>query len=361
MFRMSRNQRFSGTELLNHFIERLRSSLPHSWQVSFEPGAKSAKADAGADAVVRVASPEGVTATVLVQAKTRLDPRDVPLVALPVRDHAGDVVVVAPYLSPRTRQRLIEWNLGYADGTGNLRLALDHPALFVERAGAITNPWPEDRPLRSLKGPAAARIVRALCDYRPPVGIRALANRSQASVGSVARVVDLLHREALIEREPRGGVIAVQWQETLRHWARDYSFVDSNRVRPFLEPRGLRSLVESLRAAEWPYAVTGSLAATQVAPLAAPRLAAIYVEDTTEAAGRLGLRAAESGGNVLLAEPLDRVFFDRSWQRDGVGYAALSQVAADLLTSPGRGPAEGEELMSWMEQNEDAWRIRSGL
>lgn len=43
-------------------------------------------------------------------------------------------------------------------------------------------------------------------------------------------------------------------------------------------------------------------------------------------------------------------------KRDGVWYAAPSQVAADLLTSPGRGPAEGEELIGWMMSNEDKWR-----
>jgi hypothetical protein len=35
--------------------------------------------------------------------------------------------------------------------------------------------------------------------------------------------------------------------------------------------------------------------------------------------------------------------------------AALSQIAADLRTSPGRGPNEAEALMQWMQENEDAW------
>ncbi len=360
---MTRNRAFSETELLNDVIELLRSTLPASWDIAVELEPRLGTAEARrADAVVRVRSPEGTTATIIVEMKSRLDPRDVPTVVLQVRPFGGDAaVVVAPYLSPRTQQRLIEWNTGYADGTGNLRLALDRPAVFVERVGASINPSPENRPLRSLKGPAAARIVRALCDYRPPVGIRELAKRSRASAASVARVVGLLDREALIEREPGGGVVTVHWRETIRQWSKDYSFVDSNRVQPLLEPRGLRALVGKLQVAEWRYAVTGSLAAAQVAPVAAPRLAAVYVEGIREAAGRLGLRPAESGGNVLLVEPFDPALFDRSWQREGVGYAALSQVAADLLTSPGRGPAEGEDLMSWMERNEDAWRVRSGL
>lgn len=69
-----------------------------------------------------------------------------------------------------------------------------------------------------------------------------------------------------------------------------------------------------------------------------------------------GLRPAESGANVMLIEPGDDTVFAGAEERDGVRYAALSQVAADLLTSPGRGPAEAEKLLSWMGKNEDAWR-----
>jgi hypothetical protein len=48
--------------------------------------------------------------------------------------------------------------------------------------------------------------------------------------------------------------------------------------------------------------------------------------------------------------------FERTSQRDGLSYAAPAQVAADLLTSPGRGPQEGEELIAWMRAHEDDWR-----
>ena len=37
-------------------------------------------------------------------------------------------------------------------------------------------------------------------------------------------------------------------------------------------------------------------------------------------------------------------------------YVALSQNAADLLTSPGRSPNETEELMEWIAGNEGACR-----
>ena len=102
--------------------------------------------------------------------------------------------------------------------------------------------------------------------------------------------------------------------------------------------------------------MTGSLAATTFAPLVSPRLATVWVRDATGAATRLALRPAEAGANVLLMEPADDGVFEGATQRDGVWYAAPSQVAADLLTSTGRSPAEAEELISWMRENEAEWR-----
>jgi hypothetical protein len=42
--------------------------------------------------------------------------------------------------------------------------------------------------------------------------------------------------------------------------------------------------------------------------------------------------------------------------KSGITIAALSEVSADLSTSPGRIPNEGEALIEWMRDNEDAWR-----
>ncbi len=86
------------------------------------------------------------------------------------------------------------------------------------------------------------------------------------------------------------------------------------------------------------------------------RLAAVYVEDIARTAERLRLRSADAGANVVLAEPYDRVVFQRATVRDGLRVVAPTQLAVDLLTGPGREPSEGEELLTWMWSNEDAWR-----
>lgn len=353
------NREVSETDLLRFLLEILKARLPESWNASLERGPSRGEPSSRwrPDALLKIRSPQGKEATFIVEMKSRIDPKDVPGVLEQVRRYGPEApVVVAPFLGPRTRERLAEAGSGYADATGNLRLALDRPALFIERAGADSSPWPDDRPLRSLKGPAAGRVVRGLCDFRPPYGIRELAERSQTPVASVARVVELLDREAIVKREERGPIESVDWPGLIRRWVQDYAFTKSNRTATFLEPRGTSALLGKLRELGAQYVVTGSLAAAQQAAVAPARLAQVYVTTLSDAAAQLDLRPAESGANVILAEPFDDVVFDRTTKRDEISYAAASQIAADLLTSPGRGPAEGDALITWMEQNEDAWR-----
>jgi hypothetical protein len=268
---------------------------------------------------------------------------------------ADGYLLVADYVSRRTRELLRADGIGYADPTGNIRIALARPPMFIELEGADKNPWYEDRRIRSLRGPAAASVIRALCDFRPPFGVRELAQRAGLSPASVSRIVSFLDGEALLTRTPKGSVQDVDWAGLVRRWAADYSFSASSQARLALAPRGLSALLRNVQALDT-YAVTGSLAATRVAPVAAPALGAVYVADLRAAMEVLGLRDVPTGSNVMLVRPRNPVAFERTWERDGTRYAALSQVAVDLLTSPGRGPAEGEALIEWMAANEDAWR-----
>jgi hypothetical protein len=81
----------------------------------------------------------------------------------------------------------------------------------------------------------------------------------------------------------------------------------------------------------------------------------VYCENPKALAEHLEARATDAGANLLLLRPFDPVVFERTWSEDGLTFAALSQVAADLLTSPGRGPSEGEGLLRWMGEHTDGW------
>lgn len=374
MFRDMRNSDISETkrldrspptkaELLHTLEAQLSERLPEKWDAWLTPlegpGAPMT------DGVITVSAPDGTTGRLLIQAKAASQGDFISLLqtlkALRAAFPAGERwLVVAPYLSTTVRKQLVEEGLGYADATGNLRILLDRPAVFIEQQGAATNPWRDEQPLQSLKGRGAGRAVRALCDFRPPYGIRELAERSGVPAPTLSRVVDLLECEGLVTRDDIGGIAEVRWPGVLRRWTEEYGLTTSNTVQTFLEPRGIEALLTKLRAGQWGgHAVTGSLAALRVAPLASPRLAVVYVSSVGGAAYALGLRQAERGANVLLAEPFDQVVLTRYSRSEGdpLIYAAFSQVAADLLTSPGRGPEEAEALLTWMETHEDAWRL----
>jgi hypothetical protein len=78
-----------------------------------------------------------------------------------------------------------------------------------------------------------------------------------------------------------------------------------------------------------------------------------YVENISNGVNSMELKRADSGTNVTLVEPFDEVVFDRTSNQNGLRCVALSQLCADLLTGPGRDPAEGEELLTKL----DSWEF----
>jgi hypothetical protein len=292
-----------------------------------------------------------------VEAKSRIEPKDVDYLAATLRPTPEQpVLIAAPFLSPRTQERLRSRGFAYADLTGNVRLTLTEPGLFIETTGARENPTPGARVRKSLKGPKAGRLVRALCDFRPPVGLRELARRAGVDPGYASRVVDFLDREALVTRTPRGPITNVDWRALLTRWSQEYSPFGHQGAMTYLAARGIPAIIARLKKTKARYAVTGSWAAAQVAPVAVPRLLLVYVDAPADVAKALDLRPGDAGANVAILRPFDDIVFERTSPKGGVTVAALSQVAADLLTSPGRGPNEGAALMDWMQQNEGAWR-----
>ena len=335
----------------------LRERLPEGWKVdvAIEPPMVEGRPDA----IITVRSPDGMAADVVVEYKTRLDPAKVPMALAQLEKWPKtQPMLTAPFLSLGTRRLLRERGACWADAAGNFRVVLQKPAVFVEIEGAAKNPFGRGgAPLKSLKGPSAAAVVRALCDYRPPYSLGELAKATGLATASIFRVVDLLIREALVEKESqRGRIVAADWAGILRRWCEDYSLLGSNRALSVLDPRGTDSLLEKLRTKDSTYALTASAVASRVAPVAPSRLIVLYTDLPEAMAAELGVEVVDAGANAQLVEPFSPVLMQRSEMRDGLRCASLSQVAADLMTSPGRGPAEAEALITWMGGNESAWR-----
>jgi IclR helix-turn-helix domain len=316
------------------------------------------------DAIVELAGPGQTKAVLVVEAKHSIETRDLPSIVARLRSLMTHVpgptvpVVTARYLSPSARAWLEEHDISYGDATGNLRIIVGNPALYLRDTGATRDPWRgPGRPRGTLQGLPAARVVRALADYTPPVTVRELVARSGASTGATYRVVEFLEREGLLERGSRGAIQHVQWRRMLQRWSQDYGFQSSNHVTGYLHPRGLDAALEGLaRSRGQRYVITGSFAAQRLEPYAPARLAMIYADDPEQIASEGGLRAVDSGANVLVAAPAYDVVYERSAESGGMNFAAPSQTAVDLLTAPGRGPSEGVALLDWMGSHESAWR-----
>lgn len=319
------------------------------------------------DAVVRLNGSDGARALLVMEAKRSLTVRDLPAVVEQLRAYVARLaepeipavpVVVGRYLAPSVQTWLENQGVSYMDATGNLRIVVERPALYLRNAGADRDPWRgPGRPRGTLRGPPAARVVRALVDFAPPITVPELVRRSGASTGATYRVVEFLEQERLIERVPRGPITAVKWRDLLERWSEDYSFQRSNAVSAYLQPRGISALLGSLRASVGlRYALSGSLAAQRLAPWAPPRLAMLYVDDPKIVAEQLDLRVVDVGANVLVAVGDYDVVFDRTVVADDVNLVAPSQTAVDLLTAPGRGPAEAQALLEWMQTHESDWR-----
>lgn len=345
-----RNTDKSGTVNERNIIQAIRTHLPAGWTIESNSNKKYA--------FLVFKAPDNRKAKLALVARKHVPPRSVPDLLHQISSWELPGLLVAPFLSPRSREMLAAGGINFIDHTGNMRVVVSSPAIFFESKGSDHDPNKQPRKLRSLKGAATSRVVRALCDFLPPYGTRMLASASSTPLGSVSRVVNFLEEEAMLTRDSKKQITAVDWPTLIGRWTKDYSIARSNTLTSFIEPRGLHALKTKLSRLGR-YAATGSLAGPSIAPT---RLAMIYVDNSNNAANMLELVATDAGANVWLLEPFDSVVFERtqtiqtSHQDDPIIAAAPSQVAADLLTSPGRGPQEGEALIQTMKETENAWR-----
>ena len=334
----------SDNSLVASTLRVLQERLPPGWEVERVAGSSRAPR-------LRITSKEGRSRELLVSPLARPDPR---IARQLPKDRP--LLVAARYLSRGVQEVIAGEGASYVDQTGNVRLVLDEPGLFVAANGAVSNPWPEERRF-TLRGTKAGRLVCALASTTLPIGVRELAAAADTDPGYVSRLLGMLDREAIVDRTARGQVERVDWRKLLLRWSDEAPLESRTTASTWFAPRGMKGLWDGLRSAAFPYIVTGSAAAAGIAPVAPTRLASVYIEDAESAAKALGLRAtAGAGTNVVLLQPEDGSLFDHADDRDGLRLARLPVAVADLLSGPGRSPAEAEALMDWMAEHEEVWR-----
>lgn len=106
---------------------------------------------------------------------------------------------------------------------------------------------------------------------------------------------------------PRGPITTVDWRALLNRWSQEYSPFRRQGAMMYLAVRGIPAVTGRLKQLKTRYSVTGSWAAAEVAPVAPPRLLAVYVDRPRDVEQALDLRPAEAGANVALFTPSDEV------------------------------------------------------
>jgi len=364
----------SETETLRKGLEEIRRRLPAGWRLDTTPGLKKTPPTGTRelDALVRLKGPDGRCVNLATEVKTDGSPRTTRTALQQFRSYASktDLLFIAPFLPRRSREIAKAEGANYADLTGNIRLALNRPAIFLRDRGADVNPYCGKDIERSLTGPRAARVILWICQLKPPVTswlLTQAAQGSKVSLAYVSRLIQLLEREDLVRRAPRGPIREVDRPGLVRRWAQDYDLLRSNRARLYLDPRGVKRTLEALGGKEFQrkqvgqLVVTGSFAANRYVPIAAPSKLICYADDIEVTARALDLSPATTTGNVFLLSPYDRIVFETQYESisgfDGpIPMAAPAQIAVDCLTGPDRMPEEGEALIAWLQRNWDGWK-----
>lgn len=350
-------------QLVQGAFALLQSKLPRAWSADLAPTAAPGD-EAGGAIHIKGGSSSG---TLIVEPRMSLTPRDIAQTfASPSfrRLRAGTgyhLLVVAPYLSSRARELLVQEDISYVDLTGNVRIVLDYPPMWIETEGAAKDPSSQARAVRGVRGAAAGKVIRALVDVRPPYGVTDLARAARVDGGYVTRVLGSLEGEGLVTRGPRGRVIEADWESLLRRRAAVVDLLARRSVELYVAPKDMTAMVDELgRLEERRVMISGSVAATRFAQIAVPALLVAYtVADVSFLAEHLRLLPVEDGANVAFIRAQNTAPFFNAVVSPRLVFAAPSQTAIDCLSGNGRMPAEGEAVLEWMRQNQDAWRARS--
>jgi DNA-binding transcriptional regulator YhcF (GntR family) len=360
---MSGNSEFWETpegRLLLDVERRVAALLPDTWNVVLRPG------DKGIDGYLVIRAADGTSTTLVVEAKAGhlAGAGNVVAQALMLAGRTGLVpLIVVPYAGVGLRRACEENNVNYLDLTGWASIRTDSPAITVRTAGAERDPRPT-RPatITRLSGPGAGRIVRALLASREPLGVRALAERANVAPGTVSKVLKVLDAEAVVDREPGGQVVAVRKRSLVDRWTRDYQFLRANTIAWYLAPRGVQQAIDRARAGGLTLVGTGAVALRRYlpeerVPVTALSQLALYVKTLDDTSRLLGLAPTDRAtANVILAVPYDpQLIAARSTDAEQLSVVDVGQTVADLLTLPGRGPEEADQLMDLLAEGDSAW------
>ena len=272
-------------------------------------------------------------------------------------------VVIARYLSPADRRRIVSEGSSYWDSTGNVLIQHAEPLIRIEREGAQRSPEPTEREdrLESLKGRGAARVVEYLLTSGSTTGPRDLVRSMRdprfddpdsVGVATASRVITLLRDEKFFEPTGGGAIVVKDRTALARRLIEDYSFVRSNRAKRYFSPMGRECALTTLRSKGISAAVTGLqgaaeyLAGKDMRPTLPPNDLWLYAADARQVERFAQLESAPRDGDIYVADA-PWMFDTHDYYPAPVGHRAYPwRIAFDLMSRDGRHAQAGEDLLA---------------
>jgi hypothetical protein len=334
--------------LLREGLAALGELLPDGYSLA-KSSVRNREVPADAWILVRNQAKQSVTCLVL--ARRRVETRDLGAIATSVARAPNPALLVSAYLAPVVKEKLRGFGIGFWDLAGGARIVLKDIGLRIERDGAAGVSGNSEHAVRSLCGEMSGRVARALVDVRPPYALGVLAEHARVPPSYASRVVAFLGDAGLLQRQPRGKIEQVAWQEILRRWSLDAPLRARGESSRFTSARGIPDFLARLGASGFLHALTGEIAFATMASAPPPGTAVAYVDDVQAAVDQFALHPAEEGANIILVKPVDRSVFLRSTEAAGLRFVSPSLMGADLGDSP-----QFESVLAWMAENEPVWR-----
>lgn len=254
-------------------------------------------------------------------------------------------VFVAPYISPSSAEICKKSGIGYVDLSGNCSIAFQQVYIDREKSG---NQFPFKTGLSSIYSPKSERILRVLLvyPYRTWKAVD-LSKEAQVSLGMITQVGKKLIEEEWLKKTSQG-ISLTQPEKLLEEWSRNYT-IKRNSQNNYYSLKSIQELeneiADTCKTMNIPYALTGFSASNRLAPMVRGQRAMIYVSrDIDSIAEKMGLKAVESGANIILIQPYDDGVF---WNAKLIGDLEISdpvQVYLDLKRYPGRGEEAADFL-----------------
>ena len=335
-------------DLATALAQALRS-LPRGWTWGVD-----LISDGLQDGILTIRAPDGRTAQLAVQVKTRFLPSEFAAALPKYRQRAW--LLAAPTIGPRSRELMEEAGLSWLELAGSdVRIAAG--GLYIERLlrkeRRAESGEPGRRYVAAPFSGKALRIVRwLLIEPDRDWNLGSMAERADVSLGFVSRTFATLVRDAYLGRRP-GATRVTDREALLDAWASAPGPREQRFERVFVGqgPMGPLSAIRSLggRVTRPSYALTAEAAAEQLAPFVRWNQVELYVDEVEKWDQLLDLQPVPRGGNVVLLRSSDDWVFDGVMRFGDLLTVSRPQLYVDLK---GRGGAAAEAADFLRERGE---------